>query len=869
MELIERDKYLSLMHTEFEKVAQGEGHCILISGEAGIGKTSLVKTFCKKVKKDPVAIGCKIYQGTCDALFTPRPLGPVFDIILQMHGFGWENTVSISDRAALFTRFHYELEKQEETTIIVIEDIHWADEATLDFIKFFARRITRIHCLFLLTYRDDEIHTRHPLRSVLGQLPPDSFTRLQLVPLSHEAVEKMAIERGYNGEDVYSISGGNPFYVNEILASYSPGIPDNVKDSILSIYNRMDEKTKQVWQILSVLPTGFEISYLEKMEPAYAISIQDCLDSKILISKKELISFKHELYRRAIENSLSPHIRISLNKRILDLFKEGFEQNMEIERIIHHAKNANEYEIVVKYAPLAARHAATMGAHIEAAKLYFTAIEYYQGNDKDILIQFYQGYAYECFLTGQIKNGIIYGERSLTLLMEEKDVEKITNCLRLVSWLWWFDCNRKKAEAYAIQSIGLLTGPSSKVKGMAFAHLARLKMLSDEKEECFFWDEKATAIAKELEDEEILCYTLNTTGTMLAKSQSSRQEGLEQLQQSMNIALKNNHHEYAGHVYANLGGNAVVMKDYQFAKKFLEEGIQFCDERDIDLGAKYLSAYKARLALETGNWNEAHGIATNLIENENQTPVVKIIALTLAATINMRRGHGNVLPLLLGAKDDALKTLEPLRMMPVMIAMLEYEWMTGTSIIEKEILDNVINMAEQRGVIYENSAFAFWLMKTRKQKLVLREYFEGYNVYDKISAMKAANLWKQLGCPYEQALALFEGNDDNKREAIEIVHKLGAEAIYEKMKFEMRAAGIKNIPRGIRKSTQSNPANLTDRELDVLQLLRDGLQNKEIAARLFISPKTVDHHISSIFFKLDVNSRAKAVQEATQLEILK
>jgi DNA-binding NarL/FixJ family response regulator len=119
--------------------------------------------------------------------------------------------------------------------------------------------------------------------------------------------------------------------------------------------------------------------------------------------------------------------------------------------------------------------------------------------------------------------------------------------------------------------------------------------------------------------------------------------------------------------------------------------------------------------------------------------------------------------------------------------------------------------------------------------------------------------------PYNEALALFEGNEEDKREAIKIVHDLGANAIYKKMQFEMRALGIKNIPRGIQKSTKSNLANLTEREVGVLQLLKDGLQNKEIAAKLFISPKTVDHHISSIYFKLDVNSRTKAVQEATVL----
>jgi predicted ATPase/DNA-binding CsgD family transcriptional regulator len=865
MELIERDSFLSLMRTEFEKVSENEGHSILVSGEAGIGKTSLVKAFCKSLQKQ-----YKIYQGTCDALFTPRPLGPILDIIWQMQGMdGWANTLSISDRSALFSQFYHELANQQESTIIVIEDIHWADEATLDFIKFFARRINRLHCLFILTYRDDEIHTHHPFRTVLGQLSPDSFTRLQLTHLSRQAVEKMSIERGYNGEDVYSISGGNPFYVNEILANYSIGVPDNIRDSVLSSFNRLDEKTKQIWEILSVLPTGLEIKFLEKMEPAYATAIHNCLDLKILIPKNGLITFKHELYRRTIENSLSPLTRMSLNKRILDMFRENFEKNVEIERIIHHAKNANENEIVVEYAPLAARQAAAVGAHIEASKLYLTAIEYYHGNDKDILLQFYESYAYECYLTNQIAEAIIYASKALNLSKEKNDIERTGNCMRFLSRLWWYHGNGKKAETYASQAIQLLADqPSSSAKAMALSNMSQLKMLSYEFDECISWGEKAIAMAKELADEEILCHALNNVGTTLARVDLSRQKGTDLLKQSLEIALKKSLDEHAGRAYVNLASNAVKMKDYAFAKKVLTEGIQYCEERDIDAYTTYLLAFKARLSLEIENWNEAYRIAEDLIKKEDQPPVVKIEALVVVATVKMRRGD-DALPLLLEAKEKAFETMEPQRIIPAIIALLEYEWITGKSLIEKTDLDYAITSLEFKGFIYEKSEFSFWLLKARKQKLPIEGFYEGYNTNNAKLALKASGLWKQLGCLYKQALTLFEGNDDNKREAIEIIDKLGAEAICEKMKFEMRASGIKKIPRGTRKSTKSNPANLTGRELDVLQLLKDDLQNKEIAAKLFISPKTVDHHISAIFFKLDVNSRTKAVQEAIRLAIIK
>jgi DNA-binding CsgD family transcriptional regulator len=863
MALIERDGFMASLQKHFENVARGEGHCILVSGEAGIGKTALVRAFCKKQ-----ADRCSIYQGACDDLFTPRPLAPLYDVLWQVNKERWPVPPSDEERSVMFANFFQELSLIEGNLIIVFEDIHWADEGTLDFIKFFVRRIEQLPCLFILTYRDNEIGSNHPLRQVLGQFPPDSFTKLVVTPLSKQAVVEMATQKGYSGEDVYSISGGNPFYVNEILANYSPGVPDNIKDSILSVYDRQKEGTKNAWQIWSVIPEGLEVDRVGKIKSALGDAIDHCFAINVIIVQNGKVVFKHELYRRTIEESLTPLKRIELNKMMLELFLDSFEKKGEVERILHYAKNANEKELVVKYAPKAARKASSIGAHKEASKLFLTAIEYFDGADTKELAELYEAYAFECYLSNQIKETIAFTEKVLNLLNKKADLEKTADSLCFLSRLSGFDGNRKNAEHFAWQAIEILKDqPASSAKAMAFSNMSELKMLSDEPAECILWGEKAIEMANELGNEEIISHALNNMGTVQMLIPSPKQKGITMLQQSLEIAFKNSYHEHAVRAYTNLGSSSLRMKKYSLASKTLEDGIRYSEERYLNFWTACILSWKARLELEKGNWTEAYNIADNLIKNENQPAIVKITALTVIAKILMRRGE-DALTLLLQAKTMSFKTMELQRMIPSMVALLEYEWLTGKTIIEKDEIEQASVLMRRAGIDSEKDEFAFWMKKAGRY-FVLTEVAEAYDTSSAAKALKAAAFWEKSGYPYEQALILFEGKDDDKRKAIVMVQDLGAIAVYEKMKHEMKNLGIKSIPRGIRNSTRSNAAFLTGREMDILKLLKEELHNKEIAAQLYISAKTVDNHISSILFKLDANSRSKAVAEAIRLGILK
>ncbi|HKH62371.1 MAG TPA: AAA family ATPase [Flavitalea sp.] len=859
MELIERAGIIAGLQTAFNNVAAGEGHCVFISGEAGIGKTALVREFCRQQRND-----CTIYHGACDALFTPRMLAPLYDIIWQVKSNLLPSSHTISDRSGLFANFFQALSNKQGMSLIVFEDIHWADEATFDFIKFFGRRIAQLRCLFILTYRDDEVNSRHPLRNVLADISSDVFSRIQLMPLSREAVHTLANAKGFDAENVYNISGGNPFYVNEILASYSPGIPENIKDSILAVYERQEEGTKNAWQLFSVVPEGLDIECFSIIKAGWDEGMDHCFALNVIIIKNEKIVFKHELYRRTIEASLSPFKRIALNKKILEVLLKTFQDDGLVEKIVHYAKNADQNHLVVEYAPIAAAQAASVGSHIEASKLYLTAIEYAQGADPDKLVDLYEAYAHECYLTNQFENAISYQEKAWAVWQDKDERKQLGNSLRLLSRFHAMAGNGEEAEKCGDQAIEIFRStPSSKAKAMAFSNKSQLQMFSEDISECVEWGKKAIAMAQEINDQETLCHALANIGSAQCRVQLSREEGKKLLIESLGIGLRNSFHEHAARAYSNLIYNSLELKDYNASKHFLQEGIIYCEESGLDSFISYKLALKSRMLLETGDWKGAATIAENLLQNVSQPEAVRIDCNVILAKIKLRKGEPDSLSLLQDAKNSGFKMKEHRRIIPVVIALLEYEWLFSREVIASDELKYCIEIVQKIDSIFLNNSFVFWLRKARNLQVRLPEVLQA----DKIR--KAASYWEEVGCPYEKALALAEGAEDLKLEALLIFQQLGADAVAERTKMEMRAAGIKRIPRGLRQSTKTNPAQLTNREIDVLHLLQKGIPNRQIAGTLFISPKTAEHHISNILFKLDVNSRLKAVDEAIRLGILK
>src|SRR6266487_4646758 len=224
MDLLERDHCFDQLSELLRTATTGNGRTVLISGEAGIGKTALVEQFVSQQGSSATRL-----WGACEALFTPRPLGPLYDIATQVGGRLAELLAGNTERATLFSALLEELQKSPVPTLLVFEDVHWADEATLDLIKFLGRRIPHLPVLFLVTYRDTELSLDHPLWSVIGDLPGNAVARLRLAPLS---------------EQLYAVTGGNPFFVTEVLASDTPGVSLMVRDAVLARIARISSAAR-------------------------------------------------------------------------------------------------------------------------------------------------------------------------------------------------------------------------------------------------------------------------------------------------------------------------------------------------------------------------------------------------------------------------------------------------------------------------------------------------------------------------------------------------------------------------------------------------------------------------------------------------
>jgi DNA-binding CsgD family transcriptional regulator/tetratricopeptide (TPR) repeat protein len=880
MELLEREQFLGELEALLNDVAAGSGRLVLVSGEAGIGKTSLVERFSEEHKAQ-----ARVLWGACDALFTPRPLGPLYDIAQQAQGNLLDLLEEEAPRASIFSAALDELKRERKPSIMVVEDVHWADEATLDLLKFLGRRIGRTNSMIVVTYRDDEVGAEHPLRLVLGDLPHRSVARLRLPPLSEEAVKRLAERASRHIEDLYLVTGGNPFFVTEALQSQE-GVPVTVRDAVLSRKARLSPEAREVLQLVSVVPARAERWLLDDTMSLEAAALEECISAGVLRHEGQAVAFRHELARRAVEDSLPVSLRQRLHALILKALltlnagplrtADGEEAVIKtlrprgcdalLARIVHHAAQAGDADAVLKYAPIAAKQAAALNAHRESASHYQTALEYADQLTPEERAGLFECLSYECHLTGLLREALQARRRALEIWEQLGDKRRESDNLRWMSRLSWFSGSKKEAEEYGAEAVKILEGlPPGPELAMAYSNRAQLHMLMDNGQQAVLWGTRAIELAKRLGATETLIHALNNVGSaeMLA---GNEEEGRLKLEESLRLALLHNFQEHAVRDYTNLASFTVIGRNYRLAMHYLDNGIAYTTEHDIEALKLYMIALRARAHFEQGRWDSAADEASFVLGHYQLSAITKIPALAVLGHLRVRRGDPDAMRLLDEALELALETGELQRIAPVAAARAEFAWLKGDLELVMREAQLVSEMARGHDDSRLRGEFplAFWVWRAGCAMEPGENLYAPYALQVRGDWRAAAEAWRQIGCPYEEAVALSDGDKSAQLAALEIFESLGARPMAERLQQALRQKGVRGLPRGPRQSTKENPAGLTNRQMEVLAAIADGLSNAEIAERLFISPKTVDHHVSAILAKLDARTRAEAVSRALQ-----
>ncbi len=862
MRLLERDAALATLERLRAEAASEGGRLVFVEGEAGVGKTSLLRAF-----RAAVPEGVRTLLGSCDPLSTPRPLGPLVDIADELDPAFAALVRGEASRDQVLGTLLESLRRQGPQLVVLLDDLHWADEATLDALRFIGRRIDSTRALVVGTYRDDEVGRRHPLRIVVGDLASSgAVRRLPLATLSIAAVGELARETSLDPAELHRLTGGNPFFVTEVIAGAPPSIPATVRDAVLARAARLSPGGRATLDAAAVIGPTVDARLLATVVDAP--DAEDCLSNGLLQADGRGYAFRHELARQAILGATDPVTRIGLNARVLAAL-EATTDDQPAALLAHHADEAGDAAAVLRYAPQAARDAAAAGAHRQASAQLARAVRYAASLPEADRGQLLYEAGREHTTIGLLDLAVASFSEAAEIAGRvgnvRHEVMALTNLARsLVS-----SGRNERAEAAARRALQLVeplpTGPE---KTEAVNCYAYLRMLDRDNAEAIELGRQAIRMGNGDPGAQIsVVMAWNTVGS--SRILTGDLGGVADLETSLRLALQQGLHRQAASAYGVCASALGEVYRFAEAEPWFESGIRYTTERDLDANRWYLEAWWALIDVHRGRWARAGALATSVIESPARPTIGGIMALLALGRLRARRGDPDLWDALDEAVEMADRTGTLQRLGPVRAARAEAAWLTGD--LERCGVEAraAFDLARAKGHAWHIGELGWWQVQagaspapdTAGAAPPWRLQLEG-------RWREASDAWLARDCPYESARALLESNRiADVEEAHAVFDQLGARPAQALAARRMRDLGATSVPRGRRPTTRANPAGLTAREVEVLRLVTDGLQNHEIATRLFLSPRTVDHHVSAVLGKLGVARRSDASKAAARIGV--
>jgi DNA-binding CsgD family transcriptional regulator/tetratricopeptide (TPR) repeat protein len=859
MGLLEREEPLASLAVCADEARRGQGRLVLVSGEAGVGKSALVERFTAGLD------GARCYLGACDGLFTPRPLGAFLDIASQIGGKVAElagRFDASAEREELFGLLLGEFGKPGRLSVVVVEDIHWADEATLDLLRFLARRIGSLPVLLIATYRDDELAASYPLRTALGDLAVQRCTRrVDLAPLSAAAVAALSAGSGLDAAELYQVTGGNPFYVTETLRTGLDRVPRSAVDAVLARVAGLGPGARDVLHAAALIGSVVEPWLLEQAADCPPSAVDELVDRGLLAADAAVLRFRHEIARRAVAQDIPAHRQPAIHARLLAaLLAAG---GTDHARLAFHAEAAGDNAATLEHATLAGRHAAGLGSHREAAAQFERALRVADGEPPAVLAGRYEALADELSVIDSWDAAAAAYERALSLWRTTGDPLREGAVLCRLSTTLWRLCRGREARDASTAAVRVLEplGPSVEL-ARAYASVAADMAGQARFAETMTMAGRAGTLAASFDAFGLQAYTLNLQAWAVLGLGG---DGMPQLEQALDIALAHGAAYEAGHTYTNMHEFSCGERRYAASESPYLAGIAHCAEHDLWVYLTCLQGVRTTTLERLGQWDEAMELAEVVLARIVSSPVNRMIPQGTLGRILARRDAADAWRYLDEAMAAADGTGDPQYVVPMRLSRAEAHWLAG-DLAAAHRDAALAGLAADGASPWLRGEAAAWIRRTGTSSIPAGEVAAPYRMELDGDWRGAAKAHDDLGCPYDAALALLDsGEEEALRQALDICQDLGATATARLVRRTMRRLGIRSIPVGQRAATRGDPAGLTRREREVLALICAGRTDAEIAAELFISAKTASHHVSAVLGKLGVPNRRAAADQAARL----
>ena len=572
--LLEREQQLTTLGRCFGDVRAGHGRLVLVSGEAGIGKTTLVRRFC-----EVDATGSPVLWGACDGLRTPRPLSPLIDVARTTGGALQAAIHGGEKPAGCFDALRRELENRLRP-VLVIEDLHWADEATMDVMTMLGRRIDQVPALAIATFRPDEGAGSEPLRDALGELQTvAAVTRVELAPLSVGAVGALVdcAELDLEAGELHALTSGNPFFISEVLASGGRRLPATARDAVLARATRLSADAQAVLEAIAVVPQRAEVWLLEALLGPRITLLDECLVSGMVAADGAAVSFRHELARLAIEERIAPHRRVRLHRDVLAALLESDGVEVDAARFAHHAEAADDGRATLEFARSAAQQAAASASHREAAAQYRRALRQSARLDPVERAEMLERFADECHVTAawpeeeaSLLEAIECHRHAGDKLGEGRTIRMLAGAIA---------CkvpDPERVRTTLRQAIEVLKQlPPSLELAQAYLGISSTFLANEEAQPAFEWAQRAPELADGIGDPDFEARALGITGSM--EWLLGRPEGRPKLERALAIARERGLEDRAGIGYMGLVEIAVRLRDRSGVDQLIAEGLEYCD----------------------------------------------------------------------------------------------------------------------------------------------------------------------------------------------------------------------------------------------------------------------------------------------------